>query len=68
VPAYLIAGFITFTRLDMNVHHLSDLAFGAALGSAFGFGTALFHKHLPKKVRVAPMAGAAWGLSASMAF
>ena len=35
VPAYAVAGFIGATRLE-NVHYLSDVTFGAALGIASG--------------------------------
>jgi membrane-associated phospholipid phosphatase len=68
IPAYLAAAFISFTRMDMNVHYLSDIAFGAALGSAFGFGTALFHKHERERVRIVPLAGATWGAMVNVTF
>jgi len=35
IPAYAVAGFIGVTRLE-NVHYLSDVTFGAALGIASG--------------------------------
>jgi len=68
IPAYLAAAFISFTMLDMNVHHLSDLAFGAAMGSAFGFGTALFHQREYKRLHIVPMAGGTYGMMASVSF
>lgn len=36
VPAYLAAGLIGVSRLDKNVHHLSDVLAGAALGYVVG--------------------------------
>jgi len=40
VPAYLVAGYIGSTRLQ-NVHYLSDVTFGAALGIASGLAISL---------------------------
>jgi membrane-associated phospholipid phosphatase len=40
VPAYLVAGYIGTTRLQ-NVHYLSDVTFGAALGIASGLAVSL---------------------------
>jgi membrane-associated phospholipid phosphatase len=68
VPAYLFAALISATRLDMNVHSLSDLLFGAALGSAFGFGTAYFHKHDKGIVRIVPIVGETMGIAAVIPF
>ena len=36
IPAYLTAGLIAASRLDRNVHHLSDVVAGAALGYIVG--------------------------------
>ena len=44
VPAFLAAGLIGFTRIDHNDHYLSDVIGGAALGLAWGWGVAHFHK------------------------
>lgn len=41
----------------MNAHYLSDVVFGAALGSAIGWGTAHFHKKIHPNLFVAPMLG-----------
>lgn len=63
IPAYLAAGVISYTRLDSNQHFLTDVVAGAALGSAFGWGVARFHKHhLPPKWAVVPMLGETKGV------
>jgi hypothetical protein len=36
IPAYGIATFIAWSRLDMDAHYLSDVVFGAALGYIIG--------------------------------
>ena len=40
VPAYLVATFVGVTRLE-NVHYLSDVTFGAAVGVASGLAIKL---------------------------
>ncbi|PIR19845.1 MAG: hypothetical protein COV45_09340 [Deltaproteobacteria bacterium CG11_big_fil_rev_8_21_14_0_20_47_16] len=57
VPAYAVATFVGLTRIDMNAHYLSDVVFGAALGSAIGWGTAHYHKLIHKNLFVMPMMG-----------
>jgi membrane-associated phospholipid phosphatase len=54
IPAFLVASFISFTRIDANDHVLSDVVFGAAWGAALGWGTAHFHKHLAKAPMIMP--------------
>ena len=44
VPAYFVAGFVGATRLT-NVHYLSDVTFGAALGIASGLALDLAGRH-----------------------
>lgn len=44
VPAFLLAGAVSVSRIDRNVHYLSDLLFGAAWGAAIGWGTARAHR------------------------
>ena len=68
VPAYLVAAFISFTRMDQNSHYASDVVFGAALGSAIGWGTALFHKKLGDKVIIVPTAFNGPGLTVNYRF
>ncbi len=68
IPAYLAAGAVAYTRLDANVHHVSDVIFGAALGSAIGWGTAHFHAKAATKFFIAPIIGPAPGLMVSRSF
>ncbi len=68
IPAYAVASAISFSRIDMNAHYLSDVVFGAALGSAIGWGTAHFHKLKHPNLFVAPMVGETKGLSVGGAF
>ena len=44
VPAYLVAGFVGFSRIDSNAHYLSDVVMGAVIGTAVGWGVTRFHK------------------------
>lgn len=62
IPAFLAAGFISYSRLDANEHHVSDVVFGAALGSAIGWGTTRFHKSENPKWALAPLSGEAKGI------
>lgn len=57
VPAFLLAGFISYTRIDSDSHYLSDVLFGAAIGSAIGWGTARFHKYEKRQFFVMPSVG-----------
>lgn len=43
IPAYAAAGFVAFSRVDGDVHHVSDVVFGAALGAALGWTITRFH-------------------------
>jgi len=36
VPTYLVASYVALSRLHENVHFLSDVVFGAALGTVVG--------------------------------
>jgi membrane-associated phospholipid phosphatase len=36
VPAYAVAGFVGYSRMESNKHYLSDVLFGAGLGIASG--------------------------------
>ena len=45
IPLYLFAGYVGFSRMSDNKHFLSDVVFGAALGTAIGRGVAKIHKN-----------------------
>ena len=42
--AYLMASFISFSRMDENWHYLHDVVFGATLGASYGWGIYLNHQ------------------------
>lgn len=63
IPAYLLAGMVSYSRLDSNSHFLSDVVFGAALGTAIGLGTSWYHKKKNKRFFILPMTGDSKGLS-----
>jgi hypothetical protein len=52
IPLYLLAGFVAFSRLSDDKHWLSDVVFGAALGTAVGRGVASVHER-EEKSRIA---------------
>ena len=45
IPSYLLAGLVSFSRVDSHAHNLSDVVFGSALGASIGWAAARFHKH-----------------------
>ena len=51
IPLYAFASFVGLSRLSDNKHFLSDVLFGAALGTAIGRGVAKIHKN-EKKGRI----------------
>jgi hypothetical protein len=55
MPLYLFAGYVGFSRMSDNKHFLSDVIFGAALGTAVGRGVAKIHKNgCDSKVHIFP--------------
>ena len=68
IPAYLLAGLVGYSRLDSNVHFLSDVLFGSALGTAIGLGTSLFHKKKNKRFFIVPMVGESKGIALAWSF
>ncbi len=70
VPAFLAAGAIAFSRVDINAHHVSDVAMGAALGSAIAWATTRFHQSEHRRFTLAPQVGPDQpvGLMANVAF
>lgn len=66
IPAFLLAGCAGFARIEKNKHFLSDVVFGAAWGSAIGWGVATFHKNnkpSEEKVTIIPSIGSGPGLT-----
>lgn len=55
IPAFALAGLISFSRLDSNEHFPSDVIFGAAWGAALGWGTAEVHKDRNHRVVFLPL-------------
>ncbi|MFQ5847304.1 MAG: phosphatase PAP2 family protein [Candidatus Methylomirabilales bacterium] len=55
IPLYLFAGFVGFSRLSDDKHFLSDVVFGAALGTVIGRGVARIHKKEdPGRITILP--------------
>jgi|JI10StandDraft_1071094.scaffolds.fasta_scaffold126822_3 membrane-associated phospholipid phosphatase len=68
VPAFAVASFIGFTRLDGNYHHISDVVFGAALGSCIGLGSSLFHRNENTRLLISPILDQTRGIMLSYKF
>jgi membrane-associated phospholipid phosphatase len=45
IPLYAFSSFVGLSRISDNQHFLSDVLFGAALGTAVGRGVARIHKN-----------------------
>jgi hypothetical protein len=45
IPAYAVAGYVGLSRIQMQRHYLSDVAFGAALGIVAGRNVSIGHGH-----------------------
>jgi membrane-associated phospholipid phosphatase len=52
IPAYALASYVALSRVQMERHYLSDVAFGAALGIAAGRSVTIGRTH---KLMIAPM-------------
>jgi membrane-associated phospholipid phosphatase len=52
VPAYAVAGFVGWTRIRDRAHWLSDVVFGAAIGTTAGLTVTRGHR--PRTVTVVP--------------
>ncbi len=52
-PAYALASYVAMSRVQMQRHYLSDVAFGAALGIAAGHSITLGRQ---RQMQLAPMA------------
>lgn len=68
VPAYAIASFVGFSRIDGGNHHLTDVVFGAVLGSSIGWGTSLFHKKETTNLLISPIFDQTRGIMVSYKF
>ena len=68
VPAYAVASAISFSRIDANEHHLTDVVFGAALGTCIGLGTSLFHKQGNTHLLISPILDQTRGIMLSYKF
>jgi membrane-associated phospholipid phosphatase len=55
IPAYAIASLIGFSRFDKDRHYLSDILFGAAIGTTIGVGTSLAHNKVGQKLGFVPL-------------
>ncbi|GJM15577.1 MAG: hypothetical protein DHS20C13_09040 [Thermodesulfobacteriota bacterium] len=52
IPLYTFAGFVGLSRISDNKHYLSDVLFGAALGTVVGRGVTKIHKNEGKDDRL----------------
>ena len=55
IPAYSLAGLVSVARMDDNKHFLSDVIFGATIGTAFAAGTSRFHRQGDVRTMVTPV-------------
>jgi membrane-associated phospholipid phosphatase len=71
VPAFAMATFVAFSRINDNAHYLHDLVFGASLGLSYAFGldTSWSSRDGARSVAFAPIvAGDRYGLGAVIDF
>ncbi|MGH7806529.1 MAG: phosphatase PAP2 family protein [Thermodesulfobacteriota bacterium] len=70
IPLYIFSSFVGLSRISDNKHFLSDVLFGAALGTAIGRGVAQIHKNGTRgNITVMPYTdGANTGLALSMSW
>ncbi len=54
VPAYVMAGLVSWSRIDQREHDLSDVVFGAVLGVVIGKTIAAAHLERYSNLRVTP--------------
>lgn len=54
IPAYALAGLISWSRIDQRDHDLSDVVFGAAMGYVIGRTVARHHRSDASKISVLP--------------
>jgi hypothetical protein len=68
LPLYAFSSFVGLSRISENKHFLSDVIFGAALGTAVARGVAHIHKNnIGGRIAVMPYTdGESTGLALSM--
>jgi hypothetical protein len=66
LPAYTLAGLISWSRIDERDHDLSDVVFGAVMGYVIGKSVADFHLGGDGHVRLAPWCHPTEGASGVM--
>lgn len=54
LPAYTLAGLVSWSRIDERDHDLSDVVFGAAMGYVIGKSVAGRHLYGDSRVRILP--------------
>jgi hypothetical protein len=54
LPAYALAGLVSWSRIDERDHDLSDVVFGAAMGYVIGHAVAGRHLRCDSRVRLLP--------------
>ena len=70
IPLYMFAGFVAYSRLSDNKHFLSDVLFGAVLGTVVGRTVAKMHKKEEyKKLSILPYSdGSSAGLMLTLSW
>jgi hypothetical protein len=54
LPAYALAGLIGWSRIDLRAHDLSDVVFGAVLGTVIGKSVAHYHRTGDGRFQLSP--------------
>jgi len=54
IAAYCLAVLVAASRINDNKHYLSDVLFGAGLGTAVGRGFALAYQNRSKNISIMP--------------
>lgn len=59
-PAYTLAAIVALSRIQDNKHHLSDVLFGAGLGTLVGRGLAIPYRSNRKRISLRPRWDGTW--------
>ncbi len=54
IPAFALAGLIGWSRIDLRAHDLSDVVFGAVLGTVIGKSVAHYHRTGDGRFQLSP--------------